>query len=535
MSLHNRTLLLGLDGASYTALDPMIQAGVMPFLKGFIDKGVRARLMSTPCPVTPPAWTSMMTGRGPGHHGIFDFIKVTETGGDISFRLMNARDMQAETIWALTGRQNVPAGVLNFPATYLCPPFNGYLVPGFVTSRVLRTSVQPREFWDTVKNLPGFNVQDASWDLDEGRIPLSSGIDFENLKIWIDYLKRKENGWYAIARELIDNSPCQLVAVVFEGVDRLQHQVWNLLDPQFFPKEPTEIEVAARDYAYGYYRHLDGLLRQLVEAAGPEARTFVVSDHGFGSTTEIFYANVWLEKNGYLKWKKKADDTEDLLTAHNMREHFQTIDWENTVAYARTTSANGIYIRVAQKPGDPGIPPEKYHELCDEIEAKLLNWKDPNTGTAVVTSVMRREKVFPGVAMSEAPSLTLTLRDGGFLSILGSREIVKPRSEVKGTHRPDGIFIAGGKSILEGLTVPNLSILDVAPTLLYSLGMEIPTDYEGNPATQLFDPKYVTNHPVKLSTGATQSPSSTGAATGVQDVNDENVILERLKALGYVE
>ncbi|MEM9445733.1 MAG: alkaline phosphatase family protein [Verrucomicrobiota bacterium] len=535
-----KTLLLGLDGATFTALNPMIEAGVMPFMKSLIHKGVKAELMSTPCPVTPPAWTSMITGRGPGHHGIFDFIRSEEVndenGTRLSFRLANARDIQSEPIWQLTARQGKKTGVLNFPATYLCYPFDGYIVPGFVTSRVLRSGTYPRAFWDQIKDLPGFDVKDTSWDLDEGRKPLGSSLDFQNLKTWIDYLKRKENGWFAIAKELIENTDTELIAMVFEGVDRLQHQVWRLLDPEFYPKNPEPWEVEARDYSYTYFNHLDGLLKQLVEAAGEESRAIVVSDHGFGSTTEVFYINAWLEKEGYLTWKSTAEeDDKESLTAHNMRDHFETIDFDKTVAYAKTTSANGVYIRIAKKEGQSGIAPEQHEMFCKEIETKLLDWKDPKTGTPVVINTIRRERAFPGVAMEEAPDITVYLRDGGFISIMKSNEIVKPRSEVKGTHRPNGIFIASGKNIEKGKEIGKLSILDVAPTLLYSMGLSIPTNYDGKVALDAFDSDYITVNPPVIADVSQEDEVAKNSKAGDVEENDENVILERLKSLGYME
>ena len=98
-----RTLLLGLDGATYDLLDPFMKQGIMPFLRDFTDRGTRASMMSTPNPVTPPAWTSMMTGRSPGHHGIFDFIRAEESvEGQIGYRFVNAQDVICETLCTST-------------------------------------------------------------------------------------------------------------------------------------------------------------------------------------------------------------------------------------------------------------------------------------------------------------------------------------------------------------------------------------------------------------------------------------------------
>ena len=65
------TLFIGLDGCTYTVLDHLVSdipgtGVVMPFMKKLMDEGARAKLRSTPNPLTPPAWTSVQTGRGPG-------------------------------------------------------------------------------------------------------------------------------------------------------------------------------------------------------------------------------------------------------------------------------------------------------------------------------------------------------------------------------------------------------------------------------------------------------------------------------------
>ena len=63
--MSNNVLMIGLDGATFTLLDPLIEQGVMPFLGSVLNNAVRADLMSTRHPLTPPAWTSMITGRSP--------------------------------------------------------------------------------------------------------------------------------------------------------------------------------------------------------------------------------------------------------------------------------------------------------------------------------------------------------------------------------------------------------------------------------------------------------------------------------------
>ena len=71
----NRVLMIGLDGATFRLLRPLCEMGVLPFLASMMRGGVVADLMSTNNPLTPPAWTSMTTGRSPEVHGIYDFLR----------------------------------------------------------------------------------------------------------------------------------------------------------------------------------------------------------------------------------------------------------------------------------------------------------------------------------------------------------------------------------------------------------------------------------------------------------------------------
>jgi predicted AlkP superfamily phosphohydrolase/phosphomutase len=530
-----RTLLIALDGATFTILNPLMEAGVMPFLKSFLDNGTRGELLSTPNPLTPPAFTTMMTGRGPGHHGVYDFIRAEEQGQTLFFTLVNARDVRSETIWSIASRSDRSVTSLNFIAMYPPRPVKGHIVPGFVTARNLKLNVYPPELYPQLKGLPGFNVKDVSWDVDEGRKPLK-GLSREGYEDWIQYNIRKEQQWFEITRHLMLSDPTDLTAVVFDGVDKLQHLVWRFLDPACFPQQPSEWELRIREICWDYFRRLDGFLSELVRIAGPDARVFMVSDHGFGPTHEIVYANTWLSQNGYLVWKDGTpEDHSESLTAEQLRGHYETIDWDRTTAYVRTSSSNGIYIRTAKEPGKPGVAPSDYHKFRAALMARLGEFRDPGTGERIIKDIMTREEAFPGPHMANAPDLTLVLRDYGFVSILKAPSLIKPRSEVNGTHRPEGILFASGKGIKKGVYTAQRSIVDVAPTLLYSIGLPVPEDLEGRVVTELFEPGVLRERPVEtgrstLSPDAVREQGRQATMTEAEQAQ----VMERLKALGYM-
>ena len=124
-----RTLLLGLDGATFTVLDPLMERGVMPFLRSLVDRGVRAPLRSIVPPLTPPAWTSVMTGKRPGQHGVFDFFQK-ESPDSAYYHFASSQDVRSATIWSIASDHGRKVISLNFPLMFPPPPVNGYIVPG---------------------------------------------------------------------------------------------------------------------------------------------------------------------------------------------------------------------------------------------------------------------------------------------------------------------------------------------------------------------------------------------------------------------
>ena len=101
-----KVLMIGLDGATFSLLKPFMDEGVMPFLKQVVSEGVHGDLMSTRNPLTPPAWTSMITGTSPHVHGIYDFLRpVTVDDGGVFLGVNDSRQNRSETIWTMVSRK----------------------------------------------------------------------------------------------------------------------------------------------------------------------------------------------------------------------------------------------------------------------------------------------------------------------------------------------------------------------------------------------------------------------------------------------
>ena len=530
-----KTLFIGLDGASFSILDELVkknkeQNAVMPFLATLYQNGTRCVLRSTPNPLTPPAWVSLMTGRTPGNHGIFDFIRAEETGDDVFFTLYDSRDCTAESIWSIANRKGKRVAVLNFPFT--APPrkdLNGFVIPGFVPWRHLRRNTMPKGLYDHLKEkLPEFKPKELAWDFELEKEAINKLSD-EDREKWVQYHLPREKQWFQIADYLLRTEAPELMATMFDGVDKLQHQAWLFLDPDLQVGDESIYHQRMRALCLDYFRQLDGFIEQLVKEAGPDAQVFLASDHGFTKTTEIVRINAYLHQKGYLHWKSMPDSD---ATKRREDSMFANLDWTKTTAYCRTPSSNGITLRVADKKGKTGIDPRDYEAFRDRLISDLQDLQDNITGERIITQIHKREDVFHGSAMAEAPDLLMVLRDYGFVSIKNKLPVVEPREEIAGTHHPDGVFLAYGPGINKNTVIDACNITDVGATLLYSLGLDVPSDFEGKVPEAMFTRSYISQNPVKIN-GTTQSYLMQENSESMDDEEKQKLIAQ-LQMLGYM-
>ncbi len=536
-----KTILIGLDGATFTVLDPLMADGVMPFLRDLVAEGVRATLRSVVPPLTPPAWTSLMTGKRPGEHGVFDFFQK-EAPESRYFRFTTSHDVQSATIWSTAGECGLRSNILNFPLMFPPPLLNGCLVPGgWMPWRQLRLGCRPAGLFDRLKELPSFKPRELSHDMELEEKVLEGCADEEYLD-WITLHTRRERRWTEIFLYLMREEPADFSAILFDGVDKLQHLCWRFLDPALASEAPTPWERDVHWACRNYFRELDGLIAEIVAGAGPDATVVFASDHGFGPTSDIFYINAWLEKQGWLAWsgdRGARPDATHQVGINQIARHVFEMDWERTLAYAATPSSQGIHIVPRGPDGSGGVPAESYDRFRRELVEALKNLRHPDTGRPVVAEVWARDDVFAGPFEPWAPDLTVRLEGDAVVSILRSDAVMGRRREPAGTHRPEGVFLARGPGIQRGAAVAELSLLDVAPLVLHSLGVPIPDDVSGRLPLQALESG---SSPRRFATAAGVRSSATAIAAhepiGLEsalDAEEEELVLKRLSALGYLE
>ena len=284
-----------------------------------------------------------------------------------------------------------------------------------------------------------------------------------------------------LLREALADDSWRLLVAVFLFPDRIQHMLYRFADPEH-PNHDPEL---ARRYGGGIadtYRDIDRIVGNAIGEAPPGTRFLVVSDHGFHSFRKQFNVNTWLAENGYLRAVGASGQRrlEDLFDPDAL--FFPGVDWGRTSAFALGLS--GIYLnQQGREPEGIVAPGEERDRLVERLIADLKAFRDPETGDPVVRTVHRREDIYRGPFVEEAPDLILGLEPGyriGWQSTLGGM----PESSIT----PNLDNWSGDHCSMEdtaGVLVSDLplgdgaALRDVAPTVLDLLGIEAPAGMDG--------------------------------------------------------
>ena len=528
-----KVFLLGIDGATFDLLHPLTENGTMPNLKKIFNGGAWAELNSTPNPLTPPAWISMVTGTWPATHGVYDFMHPKDNDdGSVSLRFTDSRDILSDLIWEIVSRYSYNVNSLNFYSMSPTRKIKGNLISGFLPWRHLRRGTYPSQLFDEIKTLQGIDIKLLGMDMSDEKKTVI-GIPKEEEVSWIEQHTKRNSSWTRVLQHLEDKYPSDLSAIVYDGPDKIQHLFWRFMAPKLKDQFCDEHSQCIKAACMKHFAMLDKDIGQLMETMGANANIIVASDHGFGDTTEVVYLNQILNQLGYLKWSSQSQDSTSLgLAPDRLKDHMGMIDWQNTYLYCPTPSSNAIYLT---KRGRREYSNSTYALKMTELKETLLTFVDPEGGKPIFSNVHLNASRLDGQDCHETePDILVRLRDGGFVSVLKSNQVVKQRRYPEGTHRPNGVFACYGPAFKAKGRLESLDITDITPIILRILQIPKGDKIEGNVPDALLNEEWISSkdHP-QLSLSITRE-SSTAEEDNISAAEKE-AIMEQLKTLGYME
>lgn len=568
-----RVLLVGWDGATFDLIRPFVAQGKLPNVARLIAEGVHGPLTTTVPPWTFPAWSSFMTGKNPGKHGIYDFFRPRH--GTYHLEFVNGSTRKAPSFWKLLSQAGRKVISVSIPCTFPPEPVNGVMISGFDApglggggSAVDARGMYPPELCDELnRNVGPHPIDSIVYEINRGRPDL--GVERS-----LETIRQKA----ATTKYLMTHKPWDCCMILFGESDGICHHYWKWCDPKspLYSAEPAGLQ----DSILKIYQELDKQLGELLALAPADTTLMMMSDHGFGGVTDwVVYPNCWLREKGYLgfrsrlrRWlsrnleslklgavnflpvkfkrflyrmgKRKLGEVESMV-------RYGIIDWPQTTAYFdENPYYPAIWINLkGRQPQGTVEPGREYEEVRDRLIHDLQTWRHPQTGDRIVDKVLRREEVYSGPHVSDAPDLVVKWALlGGYsyafrLSSKSKKQAWMEQLDPKaphafefftgksGNHRDEGIFFAQGASIQANETVRGARIIDLAPTILHLLGVRVPDDMDGRILNEIF----VDHCPPEAQAYAATVADGSAYGNGIYSSEDEEKISERLKSLGYVE
>ncbi len=520
-------LIIGWDGATPELLEAWMEDGSLPNLSALRDRGSYAPLRSVLPPLSPAAWTTAITGLNPGRHGIWDFGHLAP--GTYRVDSTDARHRQGASLWEMAEAAGLTSAVLNVPMSH-------------PTSRLPRGSFVP--------GMGAAKLEGATWPPDlagrlRGAVPdyrIDCNIyEHADPADFFEQLMAMTRSRGEAAEFLLSEGRPDLFFAVFTATDRVQHAFWRQSSLPW--TDGSRLSWRFSSAIKNIYKLLDDILGRLVETAGPEATVMVVSDHGFGELEGDLYLNGVLEEMGLLKVRRSRlppsiraalpRALERLLPGSrgSSSADFGDIVWEQTQAFSRGLLGNvWLNLRGRQPLGqvEPGPDAEA---VLRQISERLLALREPGgEGKPLISAVFRGADLYWGAMAGQAPDLVVAPRDYRWMTRSG-REIgppgvitSEPAVRHTGNHRMNGVLVAGGPGVELGAEPTLLRLLDLCPTALALLGIEVPRSLDGVPMSEILSCDH----------GWTEELPVRPTCPDVDSDKSRDDLEERLRNIGYI-
>jgi len=533
-----------------------VAAGKLPTFARLLREGSHAPLRSTLPALTPPAWTSAATGKNPGKHNIFNFYKVSDDG--VGKLPLTPADLRSRRVWDIANAYGKRAGVVHLPLTYPTERLDGFVVSGIMTPKGVTDYTHPPELRDELAS----HIADYRFDVDADALKVGDLRSFRDDAFDLQRIQTAETLY------LLEHKDWDLLWVMFHTLDKVQHFFWHFMDPRH-PAYPGAGEF--HDTILEFHQRLDETLAAILARLDGDTALLVMSDHGSCAIESYFLITNWLEEAGFLRLNggvrsplgralgQAGIEARGLVTVLRRvglgwlprlvpaglkaqvpiaRASFARIapriEWPQTRVYCPSAPGSGLRVNLRGREAHGVVPPEDYDRVCEEVRAALLALVDRATGRRVVAAVHRRSEIYEGPYVENAPDLLVeTTAPYCLIEGTGTASIVptgQHDGERTGNHLRDGIFILAGAAARRGIELSTLDICDVAPTLLYLLGVPVQEDMDGKVAWTALAPGYLEAHPIR-----TDQLAPPPATTHV-DMSDEDrrAIEGMLEGLGYL-
>jgi arylsulfatase A-like enzyme len=305
-----KVALIGVDGATWTVIDPLLAAGRLPHMAALIERGSRSVLTKPSAhDASPVLWATIMTGTQPETHGILNFARAVD--GEIS--VFASSDRKVPALWNMVDARGGTSGVMGVWNTWPAEHVAGYVVSDRFAHTLYKSNYSVHAVDDQwgITWPESLSVELAPFALDPDAIrrdDLETLGEFSDSE-WMELLhggKRQgptvgnglvalKFGWQATesvasaSLHMLQQHPQPDLFISFlELPDRVGHHFWHAYEPEAVDGGVEAVEAEWRrrwsEIVPRAYERADAWLGRFVAELDPETTIIVVSDHGMQSS-----------------------------------------------------------------------------------------------------------------------------------------------------------------------------------------------------------------------------------------------------------
>ncbi len=298
-----KILLVGIDGATFAVLDPLLANGELPTFGRLIEQGARAQLLSDRPMKSPALWTTVSTGRDRKQHGVESFTSMVE-GSDVPV-LANATMRRALTVWDMLGAAGRSVGVVGWWATWPAEPVRGWLVsdrmtrsrwsewsdgvkqdgltyPAELADELLPLIVDPLDPpMDEVRKIIDLDASDEAEFRGATRPIRAHGLSV------LKFALSTQLTYERITDHMLAKGQPEFAAIFLIANDAVSHNFWHYHQPDRFEGVDPRRLARLAPVVSNVYRRNDDYLASLLGRVDDSTVTIVISDHGFRASGKL--------------------------------------------------------------------------------------------------------------------------------------------------------------------------------------------------------------------------------------------------------
>ncbi|MFK3979421.1 alkaline phosphatase family protein [Micromonospora sp. NPDC050397] len=502
-----KALILGIDGGSLDVIEPLLAQGLLPNLGTLLGVSLHGATTTTWPAHTAPGWTTFVTARQPGGHGIYQFFDTQHP--EYGDRIVGSGDFGCSTVWEWLARQGLSVGLVNVPMSH--PPID---VPGYQVT------------WPLVQTLRYSRPSGLLGELSAAGAPFTSDLltMYQGDLGYADFAVANVHARSRSIRHLLTTRPVDVVMAVLTEVDRVCHHYWHFADPchprhDHAPRDDDWAQAIRRTYAA-----VDEMVGEVLELVGDETTVVVVSDHGFGQGRQHVGVNTVLAEAGLLATRSAANPYASWFSAEG-----RTVDFARTAAYMPTPGSYAINFNLDGRQREGRVTQRDLPALTEEISGIFAGLTDPQSGRRTFAAVLPRAEAYPGAMGHAAPDLLLVPADQGVLADPSIGGDVWRSSYQSGMHRYSGMWAIRSPRVTPGRHPDPVALHDVIPTLLHDLGLRQPGSVAGRPI-----PAVTAQHPDVQPYLPDVASVRTPGDPDPRRVRDDDLTAKALAAMGYL-